>query len=149
MRRILYPLSLVVLFFVVLIATMGGQFAVFVDLPSLLIVLLFPLLYQAAMFGTGSFKSAFTAPFRDESRASELNFSLSFFSAFGKAIWLFALIASVMSIIAVLTDITDLTRIGIYAAITLLCLLYAAMINLMLIRPYISTIERRLGTAAA
>ncbi|MDL2263137.1 hypothetical protein LJC31_00635 [Synergistaceae bacterium OttesenSCG-928-I11] len=131
--------------FIGLIVTMGGRFAYFVDVPSLMVVLVFPFLYQSALYGFGGVARAFRAPGDPDATAAELRASVAFFRSYGRATWLFALFASISATIAMLGDIANPATWGPYLAVVLLCLLYAAMLNLLLSLPYAAHAARRLA----
>lgn len=132
-----------VLCFAVLVAAMGGKFFMYLDFASLFVVVVFPLLYQCALFGMKGVRTAFAVSF-GKNGDEHLAFSLNFFSTYGRATWLFAILASGMSVVEVLSNLTDFRRMGLYIAITLFCLLYAAMINLVLICPCAAGLRMRI-----
>lgn len=143
MSKILRAAFVAVVCFIVLVAAMGGKFLMYLDFASLFVVLVFPLLYQCALFGVKGFKAAFAAPM-GKGGNENLAFSLNFFSTYGRATWLFAILASGMSVVEVLSNLTDFERMGLYIAITLFCLLYAAMINLVLVCPCVASLRMRM-----
>ncbi len=131
--------------FASLIAAMGGDVAYFIDLPSLVIVLIFPFLYLSALYGFSGVALAFRTTGNKDAVEAELRVSLAFFRSYGKATWLFSLFAACSSTIVMLGDLTDPSELGAYFAIILICPLYAVMFNLLLTLPYAAHAERRLA----
>ncbi len=142
-HRFLCSIVVVAAFFLSLVLMEGGQVDLFVDLPTLLIVLFFPLLYALALFGVAATRKAFLDPLRKESSPEDLQAAFAFFTAYGRATWLFALASCGIGAIRMLSDLTDYRKIGFFAAVILLSILYAAMIQLLLIGPYLVCAKRR------
>ena len=144
-QKILTAAAVAAACFFGLIAMMGGRIAYFVDLPSLTVMLVFPFLYQSALYGFGGVTRAFRATGDPDATETELRSAVTFFRSYGRATWLFALFASISATVAMLGDIANPATWGPYLAVVLLCLLYAAMFNLLLTLPCATHAERRLA----
>jgi hypothetical protein len=144
-RKIVSSVFVALAFLVALVFTMGGVYDIYIDLPTMLIVLLFPMLYQCALFGVHGFASSFKAPFEAEATPEELGFALEFFSSYGRATWLFTTVSCMLSAIRMLSDLVNYSMLGVYLAIILLGILYAAVFSLVLVSPYVACLRQRLA----
>ena len=144
-KKIVSSIFVAAAFVVALVMMMGGIYDIYIDLPTALIVLFFPLLYQCALFGTRGFVSSFRAPFGDDVSAETLHYARNFFASYGRATWLFAIVACALSAVRMLTDLVNYSMMGVYLAIILLGILYAALFNLMLVGPYLACLDQRLA----
>ena len=147
-KKIVSSIFVAAAFVVALVVMMDGIFNIYVDLPTASIVLFFPLLYQYALFGARGFVSSFRAPFDDDASAEMLQYARSFFASYGRATWLFTIVACALSTVRMLTDLVNYSMLGIYLAIILLGILYAALFNLMLVGPYLACLGQRLSGLA-
>ena len=136
--RFLGPIILAVTAFILMKLMSGSWWTAFLDLPNFLIVGVFPLIYQLILFGAKNFKNAFSAPLKKECSAAEASGALSFFKAYSKAVWIFSAAATLIGIVSMLKNLDDPKWIGPNMAVALISFLYAALINLFLILPYMS-----------
>lgn len=145
MRKIFGSIVVVAACFTGLVAAMGGGFLLYLNIPSLIIVLVLPLLYQNMLFGLSGFVAAFSAPFREDDSREDLARALAFFASLGRSIWLFAIAAALLGLIGALANSADSPDLGPYLALSLISPLYAALLNLMLVHPFTTRITSRMA----
>ncbi len=143
--RIWFPVILVLIVFSVTVVLCGASFIIYFDLPSLILVPIAPFLYMMLSYGWKGTRGAFTTPFKAVVTRQELGVSVSFFKSFGNAIWCFGALGSALGLIAVLAYLTDKTKVGPNAAVALITMLYAAIFNLVLVLPFLSSARHRLA----
>jgi flagellar motor component MotA len=144
-KRLVLPILVVIATYASLIVLMGASAWVHVDLPSLIIVPVIPLLYMGFLYGIPGLWAAFKAPGSSLATMQELRSSAAFFKDLGKAFWLFGLFGSAIGLVEVLRNLTDRTKLGPNLAIAIRTVLYAATFNLVLVLPFLSTAQRRLA----
>jgi hypothetical protein len=127
----------------------GGDLPTLLDIPSLFIVGFIPLLFQLIFFGLKNFRNAFASPLKENSSLAELSRALAFFKSYNQFVWTFSLAAVGISFIAVFTYLDIPQALGPNLAVALLSFLYAALIYLVLILPYIAITKQRLSETTA
>jgi flagellar motor component MotA len=121
----------------------GGSLYSLFDIPSLFIVGILPFLFQLIFFGFKNFKNAFSSPLKENCSIAELSRSLDFFKSYKQFVWTCSLAAVGISLVTVFTYLDNPQALGPNLAVALLSLLYAALIYLLLILPYIAIIKQR------
>jgi len=141
-----YFISLIVFLIsiVLTIATSGGTVLPYVDVPSLIIVGIFPFLFVSIVFGFKEMKSAFSVAFKGGSEKEKLIKGLIFFKAYGKIIWISGFIAVLIGVIAMLIWLDDKTKLGPNLAVALISLLYCGIISIAIIIPFTAFIKKQL-----
>jgi hypothetical protein len=109
------------------LATYGAYF----DLYAFIITVIFPLIFQGALFSLSGLKAAFTAGFKKNASLQDLEKAQFFFSSYRKIIWLSVLLPAIIGTVAILRWLTpdDYTLLGPNFAMTLMSLLYAVIIQ--------------------
>jgi hypothetical protein len=125
------------------------NFLMFFDVPTLMFVCGLPYCVMWVIFGNSKTKKIISVPFIKEQTDALLNESLLFFKMFNKLIWystLLVMIINSMNIILKLNDIKSLElEHRMLFLLTLLCPIYALLINLVFIIPYTIFIKRKLN----
>jgi flagellar motor component MotA len=140
----LLAVLIIALGFVLMALTTGGGLLYFLDLPSVSILIISPLVYHLALFGPAGFKRAFAAPFRKEVSLEQVTSAQLFFKAYNKVTWIAAFIAVLVGLIAILAHLEDPKLLGPNLAVMLVSLLYAEIMNGILILPLSLLLKRRL-----
>jgi flagellar motor component MotA len=141
--RLVLPFLFVLACVAAIIGMMGGQFALFFDYPSLTVALVFPLIYTLLMFGVNNAKIALFAPLCKDASAEELAIALAYTKTFGKSTWLFSIVGFCLSAMVILADVTNIERLGAFMAVNITLILYAALINLLVVLPHAARIKQR------
>ncbi len=143
--RFLCSMIVAALIFVLTVFVSGGNPLFYIDLPTFLIVGIAPLVYQLASFGFAKFGNAFSSPLKKNSSMAEITQALAFFKTYNKSTWAFTLMAVGVSFIEILTNLMEPEKLGPNMAVAILSVLYAALINLLLILPYTAVSKQRLA----
>ena len=141
-----YFLSIVVLAvcFAGVVYTSGGLLRNYLDIPSILIMVIFPLVYQCLIFGASGVKIAFTAAFRENATGEQLANAQLFFKSYGKIIWLSAFVTVLIGTVAILMNLEDPTALGPNFAIALISSLYGGLLHIAIIVPNSVFLKKRL-----
>jgi hypothetical protein len=116
----------------------------FFDLPSLFIVLIFPLVFQCILHGGKDFISAFSTPFKKIIDTKELLKAKAFFENYNKTVFSMAFIAFIFSAIAIITVLENREGLGPNIMVALIVLFYACLINIVIIMPYKTIINKKI-----
>jgi flagellar motor component MotA len=122
----------------------GGAFSVYLDVPSLLIMVIFPFVYQCLLFGVSTVKIAFTAGFKKDAAMEELTKAQLFFKNYSKVIWITALVVVFIGTVAILAYLEDPAMLGPNFALAFLSILYGGIIHLVIILPNSVFLKKRL-----
>lgn len=122
----------------------GGSITTCLDLPSALVTVIFPFIYQWALFGPSAIKEAFTAGFKKSASREDIKKAQVFFRFYARAVWFSVPLAVVIGLVAVLKNLEDRTMLGPNLAMTLLSLLYAAITEVAVIIPHLVILKRRI-----
>jgi flagellar motor component MotA len=141
-----YFLSVVVLAvcFAGTVYTSGGLLRNYLDIPSVLIMVIFPLVYQCLIFGVSGVKVAFTAAFRENATGEQLASAQLFFKSYGKIIWFSAFLTVLTGTIAILVNLEDPTALGPNFALALISSLYGGLLHIAIIVPNSVFLKKRL-----
>ncbi len=145
--KIIIPI-LVAVFGVTAICVMSGCYGkTLLDLTSLLIVPILPLLYMAGIYGFRGIGKAYQAAVKPHSEAaiSEMRRARSFFRELGRTFWLFGIIGAFVGFIAILWNLENPEYLGKNLSVALITILYAALSNLILVQPFSSALGRDLA----
>jgi hypothetical protein len=121
-----------------------GTLSVYLDIPSILIMVFFPFVYQCLLFGISAAKNAFTAGFRKDATLEQLTKAQLFFKSYSKVIWITSLAAALIGTIALLAYLEDHTKFGPSLALVFLSILYGGLIHLVIIIPNSVFLKKRL-----
>jgi hypothetical protein len=117
----------------------------YLDFHAAIITVVFPFIYQWALFGASGVKTAFTAAFRKDTSMEELEKSRLFFKSYAKILWLSVLLPVIIGTVALLKWVTpdDYTLMGPNFAMALMSFLYAVLLCAGVILPYSVILKRR------
>jgi len=143
-----YLVSLVILLggLVLGLAMTGMKSAILLlDLPSFLIVGIFPFLYISALYGFRDTASAFSVSFKKENTRDDLNVAFTFFQKYGQTTWVMSLISIIIGTIQVLAHFDDRAAIESNVALALFSLFYSGLINVLLVIPFTLFIKKQMN----
>ena len=124
----------------------GPYFGVFLNIPSLIMVLGLPAALLFATHSPREMRAAFRAAYRSED-AAELRASISFFVAMQRYLLWSGFLATMLGVIVLLAVLGDETMIGAGAALALITVLYSLILNLGIALPFRHACEKRLARA--
>lgn len=128
------------------LALMGGSVAVYIDLPSLVIVPVMPLAYMTVAYGMRATGAAFRVPLRAGADAVSLKVAQAFWTDAAKALWLFGIVGALSGGVQVLARLDDPEKVGVNLAVAMLTMLYAAFFNLIIAAPYAALARKRIAS---
>ncbi|MDR1073192.1 MAG: hypothetical protein LBL45_05900 [Treponema sp.] len=123
-----------------------STFAAYFDFNAFVITVVFPLIFQWALFGLSGLKMAFLAGFRNTASMEDLKRSRLFFSSYAQVIWLSVLLPVIIGTVAILKWVTpdDYTLMGPNFAMALMSFLYAVVIHAAIILPCSVILRRKI-----
>jgi len=139
-----YLISLVVFLFGTVSAMVLSGGAIFLDIPSFIIIGILPFLFVSILFGFKEMCLAFSTAFRNNTDKGQLLNAISFFKMYGKTIWITCFITILISVISILGFLEDKSVIGPNLAIVLISVLYTALINVLIIIPFTIFLKKQL-----
>jgi flagellar motor component MotA len=122
----------------------GGTLMIYLDIPSIVIMVIFPFVYQCLIFGISAVKLAFTAAFKENVAEKQLLNAQLFFKSYGKIIWLSAFVTVLIGTVAILVNLEDPKALGPNFAMALISLLYGGVLHIVIIIPYSVFLKKRL-----
>lgn len=136
----------VTLFFAALfvLLTLSTNILAFLDLPSFIVTVIFPIAIIPGVFTKGEVLTAFKAPFC-QAELTELKLARSFWFFLGKILNCTAFLGFITGFIIILSNVSDISQIGPGLALSLLCVLYVAILQIVLILPFKGAIEKRMA----
>jgi flagellar motor component MotA len=114
------------------------------DVPSFIIVGIFPFLFVSILFGFREMIFAFSVPLKKDTEKDALIKALNFFKIYGKITWIAGFIAVLIGYIATLVALEDKTALGPNLAVGLISMLYSGIINVIIIIPFTVFIKKQL-----
>ena len=145
MARYLFSLLVCAIGIACTILATGGSAWNYLDLPSFIMVGLFPFLFVSVLFGFRNMAQAFSVPLKKASGKDALIQALHFFKMYGKTTWIAGLIGVFMGAIAMLANLGDLSAIGPNVALAIVSPLYSGIINMVIIIPFTIFIKNHRG----
>ncbi|MDR0597108.1 MAG: hypothetical protein LBG14_01210 [Treponema sp.] len=122
----------------------GGTLHGYLDVPGILIMALFPFVYQCLLFGFSTVKLAFAAGFRKDATVERITKAQLFFKSYGRIVWVTAFSVVVIAMVAILKNLEDPAALGPNMALAFLSLLYGGILHLAVIIPNSIFLKRRL-----
>jgi flagellar motor component MotA len=122
----------------------GGTMMFYIDIPIIIFIGIFPLIFVSIIFSFKEVSSAFSVPFKKEVENDKLIKALDFFKIYGKTAWIAGFIAVLIGLVAILMNLEDRMKLGPNLALALISLLYCGIINIIIIIPYTVFIKRKL-----
>jgi flagellar motor component MotA len=126
------------------IFTSGGILWPYVDVPSLIIVGIFPFLFVSILFGFKEMVLAFSVSLKKETEKDKLMKSLNFFQIYSKTTWIAGFIAVLIGVVAILVNLEDKMALGPNLALALISMIYSGIINVVIIIPFTVFIKKQL-----
>ena len=135
---------LTIVFFVGSIVFLGSGFGLFFVPSALIVLVVFPLLIQYVLYNSFIGK-AFTIPLGKNPSKQELEKSNAFFKSYAKTIWVTAIIVVAIYLIACMTTLENAKDIGPMMQFIIATIIYAGLLNLLVVIPYESIISKTLS----
>jgi len=142
-----YLVSLVIFLGGIILAIIltGASVLVLADLPSFILVVILPFLLVSILYGFKDMAYAFATPFKKESNQDNVAKAVIFFQKYGKAVLLTGIIGVIIGIITMLATLDDKSGIGPAVALALISLLYSALINVLIVIPFLLLLKKKLA----
>ena len=146
MRKIYY-LSLILVLLILFAAgyITGGRVSIFLDPASGLVVVITTFCLVLANFTLSEIGDAFRAGFSQNPSRPQLEKGYVLFHAMQNYLWVSAAVGTLTGTTAMLANLEDSKAIGMGAALAMLCVLYAMVLNLILVFPFKTGIRKRLA----
>ncbi|MDR2446799.1 MAG: hypothetical protein LBD58_05860 [Treponema sp.] len=114
-----------------------STYAAYFDFSAFVITVVFPFIFQWALFGPSGLKTAFAAGFKKTASMEELEKARLFFKSYSQAIWLSVLLPVIIGTVAILkwTTLNNYTLLGPNFAMALMSFLYAVILHAAVILP--------------
>lgn len=116
----------------------------YLDIPSLIIVGIFPFIFTSILFGFKETGSAFSAAIKKGTEKGKLINAVNFFRVYGKVTWIAGCIAVLIGVIAALANLEDKTALGPNLALALTSMLYSGIINAVIVIPFMTFIKKQM-----
>jgi flagellar motor component MotA len=144
MVRYGFSLILGILFLLLTILTSGSKPNDIYDLPSLILTVALPFILMYILNGNTGFRMAFRAPFKKNISKEQLLNAKEFFTFYSITTWLSGISAVLIGTVVMLKYVEDKMQIGPNMALALMSLLYAALINVLVIIPFKILINKKI-----
>lgn len=128
-------LSVIFILFTCFVSGFGDYFLFLLDVSSLIIVIIIPLVFMGIFYGWKKFALAFSALSKKNDNKNSLMESKVFFENYGKVLFTVAFVAFILSFMAMMRNLENREALGPNMAIAAIQLLYAGLINLVVIIP--------------
>jgi flagellar motor component MotA len=142
MRYFCAIIAMVLAIFGVVFMTGNSRLIVFFDFPSLIITVLFPIVFMGILKGFSVLKTVFTIQTNKNATKETLVKTNLFFRMYGNITWLSSALAIVIGSIDFLANAENWQTIGPNAALALISVLYATIINIIILPFKIYTKEK-------
>lgn len=124
---------------------LGGRgFGWYIDIPSLVMIILPMFFIPAAAYGVTGTGKAFSLPFREDVDRKELLHAENIFRTLRRTVWLTGVIALLIGNIAMLGNIELVSGYTVGLGVAILAFFYSLSIDLVIVTPYLMGIRRRL-----
>ena len=137
-------LSVIVFVFTCIISGFSTNFMLFIDAPSALIVIVFPLIYMGILYGWKNIGSAFSTIFNKNMEKNVLLNAKTFFENYGKTVFSAGFIAFIIAFMAMMYNLEDKAALGPNMLVASFVLLYVGIINIAIIIPYKIIIKKKI-----
>jgi flagellar motor component MotA len=128
-------ISLVLAILGAVFMTGGDRLVVFLDIPSLIITVIFPIVFMGILKGFSALKTALTIRINKNASKEILVKTNLFFRMYGNITWLSSILAVLIGSIDLLANAENWQDVGPHAALALISILYATIINIIIIVP--------------
>jgi len=123
---------------------LGSNLAMVIDLPSALIVILFPLIFMGILHGWKNIGSAFFIFCNKNMDKKDLLNAKIFFENYSKTIFSVAFITFIIAFMAIMINLEVKEALGLNMVVASIILFYAGIINMVIIIPYKIIINRKI-----
>jgi len=137
-------LTVVFLLYNSLILGLGSNLLYLVDISSILIMIVFPLIFMWIFNGWKSISSAFLIIVDKNKNKKDLLNAKAFFENYGKTIFSIAFTAFIVAFIAMMKNLEDKAALGPNMALAAITLAYSGIINMIVILPFKIFINRKI-----
>ena len=137
-------LTVVFLLYNSLILGLGSNLLYLVDISSILIMIIFPLIFMWILNGWKSISSAFLIIGDKNKNKKDLLNAKAFFENYGKTIFSIAFTAFIVAFIAMMKNLEDKAALGPNMALAAITLAYGGIINMIVILPFKIFINRKI-----
>lgn len=148
-RKLVLPfaISLVFVLFVIFIAGGGQMPLALVDIPSLIIALVAPVVVTVVTFGWTKTREAFSVPFALDADRESLAAARAFFASLGRYLIGFTVFAVITGTILMLANVSgdNTVMIGRNLAVALLSIFYGILGAIFFVFPWLTAIDERLA----
>ncbi len=141
-KLLLFILSAAVIAAVILFA--GGRITDFLDVPSVLVVVSIPVILLFYNFSAKEIGNTVRFCFNYSNKKKKFNIDLGLLilTSFRNNVYITALMGSVLGVIFILITLNDKSALGKDLAVAMLTILYALIINLIIVSPAIDALRR-------
>ena len=136
--------SLIFLVSINLLSGMGFSFLVFFDLASVLIMIIFPSAFMLVLNGWKNIRSAFYIFCKKNTDKKELLNAKIIFENYSKILFSMAFIGFIITFVSMMYNLEVKEELGPRLATASISLLYAGIINMVIIIPYKIIINRKI-----
>ena len=136
--------AIIIIVFICIISGLSFGAIWLIDLPSALIMIIFPLVFLWILHGWKNIRSAFFIFCKIDTNKDELLNAKVFFENYSKALFSIAFIGFIISFISMMHYLESKELLGPKMAFASIMLLYAGIINLLIIIPYKIIINKKL-----
>ena len=145
MKKLWYFLYLALFFGAVygIVQLTGSWIAFYLDIPSLLIILVFDLLFSVCLYGAVPSGQYFRAVFQKEPEEPLRQQAIRYFRSMAGYTLAVGLMGFILGMIAVLANLEDTSSVGPNLAVGIITVLYAVMVNMAVFIPFRAALERQ------
>jgi flagellar motor component MotA len=123
----------------------GKQIAVFFDLPSLIITVIFPIVFVTLVKGFSGLRDAFSIKINKDATAKTLKKAKLFFKFYGNITWLSCVVAIMLGAVNYFANAESVKDTGSNLALALVSILYSALVTIAIITPFTTYINEKIN----
>jgi hypothetical protein len=145
MRAFILNLVITIVLFVIFVVSFIGfsGFGLFFEPLSLIIMILFPLIFQSILYGN-FLKKAFGIAFEKNGSKDYLQKAYSFFENYGQLIWITAITLVAVYTVICVKYLEDKSGIGPMLQFLIDTIIYAGSLHLLIVLPYKIIIKNKI-----
>jgi flagellar motor component MotA len=121
----------------------GGSILSFVDIPSIVIMLIVPILVLLVIFKKNT-KISFLIPFNKNNSKETLLYGELVFKTYSKILWILSIVIIFIGLVSILKNLEDKTMLGPNMALAMISIIYAGLLNLIITVPYLVIIKKNI-----
>jgi flagellar motor component MotA len=129
---------------VCLFIVFDSNFSLFFDIPSAIIVIVFPLIFMGILHGWKNIGTAFSILSDKIVDKMTLLNAKTFFENYGKTIFSISFVAFIIAFVAIMKNLENIGTLGPNMAAASIVLLYAGIMNMVIIIPYKIIIRKKM-----